>query len=390
MYWAQSLELKRPLSIGAILLVLLSFALACYDIIGDPNSFQWDMKVYFRSPVMWSQGLDPYGPGGEFVYLPLFLPLFKVFSLFPYNEFHLLYLTVKILAFAGLLTIWKQVFLKETKLAVFALAVWLGFYATVLVDFHAGNISVFEDLLLFAGFAFFVQGSLWLFVLFTVIAANFKLMPIAFLILLPLSRAKDWQKYLALGLAAFVGFIAANFLIFPEMTKRLFLEAFIRTNESGVISSSLLAVIQDFMREGLEVFHYSPPTWQFWSIYLLLAVAIFLASLKLWQTSAKRWNTMELTLFSILVYTLTVPRVKDYQFMLAIPSVLYAIEKFDLKIPRWVWLFPILVLGPGTIPPLFETVHKVFQNHLPYFVVLFFWQVYRRHLSDPVSRYEKV
>src|SRR5262249_3141655 len=92
------------------------------------------------------------------------------------------------------------------------------------------------------------------------------------------------------------------------------------------------------------------------------------------------YNLSFLILFSILVYTLTMPRMKDYQYMIAIPSVLFAIENFEILIPRWIVFLLLLFIYRGGAypgPPLF----RFLPEYYPLFVASFFWYLYLRELK---------
>jgi len=116
--------------------------------------------------------------------------------------------------------------------------------------------------------------------------------------------------------------------------------------------------------------------------YLAVAIWIFCASWKSWRLAkvvneGSNYDLLCLILFSILVYTLTVPRMKDYAYIIAIPSVLFAIEHFKVSVPRWISFLPLVIISYYTIPPLF----RIFLDYYPLFVASFFWYLYSCELE---------
>jgi hypothetical protein len=375
--------------ISIILVTLGSFVLSIVDILSKPDRLQWDLQVYYNAPLFLARGQDPYEVVGDFyfVYSPIHLQIFRIFScLFTYNQFYWAFLLAKIASLAVLLAIWKKFFLKETQLHVFAIFVWLGFYSTILSDLKAGNVSIFESTVLFLAFVCFLKQRLYSFVFLVVLAASFKITPIFFLLLLLLVPTKYGWKYFALGCVGFLAFALLNLILFPDLTKQFISEATKgTTNELGHLNPSLLALIRDVLTSSLAHFGLAPNSILINVIYLAVAVFIYLA-VAVWiiEISWRSWSLIKvadegnnydslfLILFSILVYTLTMPRMKDYAYIIAIPSILFAIERFRISVPHWILFLPLVMIGFYTMPPLF----RVFWEYYPLFVASFFWYLY--------------
>ena len=196
--------------ISIILATVGSFVLSIARILRAPDDFQWDLQVYYNSPLLLARGQDPYEVG-RFIYAPIYLQIFRVFSIpFTYDQFYLVFLFAKIFSFVILLAIWKKYFLKATQLHIFAIFVWLGFYSTVLADLQAGNVSIFESLVLFLAFLCFLKQRFYWFVFLIVLAASIKLTPIFFLILLLLTPNKHSLRCFCAWLRRILGIIAAK------------------------------------------------------------------------------------------------------------------------------------------------------------------------------------
>jgi hypothetical protein len=391
----RALELRRfddnVFRIAIILVTFGSFVLSIVRILREPDRFQWDLQVYYNSPLWLAQGQDPYAVHGfvdGFSYSPIHLQIFRVFpSLFTYNQFYWVFLFAKIVSFAILLAIWKKVFLRETQLHVFAIFVWLGFYSTILIDLQAGNVSIFESMLLFLGFLCFLKQRLYSFVFLTVLAASFKIMPIFFLILLLLAPNRYSLKCFALGCVGFLAFALLNLVLFPDLTKQFISWAPRTTNEQGHLNPSSLAFIRDMLTSSSDHFGLAPNSILVSVIYLAVAIWIFSRSWRSWRlgkvdNEGSNYDLLFLILFSILVYTLTMPRMKDYAYIIAIPSVLFAIEHFKVSVPRWILFLPLVIISYYTIPPLF----RIFLDYYPLFVASFFWYLYSCELEKRSSQ----
>jgi hypothetical protein len=180
-----------------------------------------------------------------------------------------------------------------------------------------------------------------------------------------------------------------NFLLFPDLIKRFADEALRRTQESGYYNPSSYALIRDVLTAALHPFNLVPNDVLPGIIYLVFAAAFLLKSWRAWALSkAARGDSQNarslLIYFSILVYTIAMPRMKDYAYMLAIPSVLFALESFEIKTPRWLMFLPLVLLVPRESveePRLFSWVFATLWKYYPLFVALFFWRVYMQELK---------
>jgi hypothetical protein len=385
----QPLQLRRfdnrVFGISIILATVGSFVLSIAKILREPDRFQYDLKIYYNAPQVLAQGLDPYKQG-DFDYPPIYLQIFRALSgLFTYGQFRWVFVFAQILSFAILLVIWKRSFLKATRLDVFAVFVWLGLYSPMLLDFQAGNVHVFETTLLFFAFFCFLKDRLRSFVFFTVLAASIKITPIFFLILLLLAPNRYGSRYFALGCVGFLAFGSLNLILFPELTKQFISYSIeIINNEQGLINPSSLAFIYETLSGSLAHLGLIPSSILINVIYVAAGIWIFWTISISW-TSWRAWRLIKITdegnnftrsfliLFSILVYTLVMPRMKDYAYMIAIPSVLLAIERFEISVPRWILFLPLVLLSSGGARP---ALFQVLWDYYPLFVASFFWYLY--------------
>ena len=359
-----------------------SFVLAIVEILNRTPSLtirfnsdnpQWDLPVYYKSPLVMAQGLDPYEVT-HFVYPPIYLPLFRVFSeLFTYDQFYWVFLFAKIFSFFALLFLWKSIFLKRTNLDIFVIFVWLGFNSTVLLDFQAGNISVFETLAIFLAFACFLRDRLTAFVFFVLVAASFKITPLFFLTLPLVAKRKHGLACLVSGCGIFSIFGLVNYFVFPEFTSRFIFEATQRVGDWGATCPSSLSFIGTIVTNGLAQFGGTAVSIVAKTIYAGFACLILWIS---WNVLRRERNSMTIVMFTVLVYVLAMPRIKDYAFMIAIPSVLYAIENLEIEIPQWLLFLPLVLVPIHNRTPVFGVIPETFWSYYPLFIALFFWWVY--------------
>lgn len=374
------------LNVMLALIAVLSFTLTLIEIFQNPDKYQWDLKVYFNAPLDLARGLNPY-ENTQFVYPPLTLNLFKIFpALFTYDQFYWLFLSFKIILFAALLVIWKKEFLRKTSIGLFSIFVCLGFYATFLLDFRAGNISVIETLLVFIAFCFYIRERYLVFSALIIICACFKITPIFFLALLIVGqREKHWKTFV-FGCFLFILYGFANFIVYPSLAWDFVIQATSRTSESGFICPSSLSFLSALLNQSAEAFGFSFSKPLILSLYAFFACALLLISWKrlgngLNAQTPKVTRTFSI-LFIVLVYVLIMPRMKDYAYMIAIASILFAIQEFKFKVPQWVLFLPMILIPPTTFwPILFQTTFNVFWTHYPLLLVGFFWKLYMDQLD---------
>jgi hypothetical protein len=398
-----------PFRFVVISAVLASFVWSILDILGQPDKFQWSLRVYYEGPLLLARNLNPYEVGNlgypslsllAFPYPPIFLPIFTTLSIvFTYKQFYVVFLLLKIACLAILLFIWKRFYVRKIGLDIFLVFVWLGFYATLFLDFVAGNISVFETTVLFLGFLFFLKGRTAPFVLMILLGASVKLTPAVFLCLLPLSSIEHKWKYFSAGCLVFLAFCLSNLFLFPDLSLSFFRYALQHVDEDGYANPSSLALITDVLARGANLLGLGANKIIAAIIYSVFIGTILWMSLRAWVAAAhtredEQRSRLVLSLFVILVYTLVMPRMKNYAYIIAVPSVLFALESIEIQIPRWLMFLPLIfvVRGPSyftvdmRMPHLFHGPFETLLVYYPLFVAFFFWHVYMQELKRQVRR----
>ena len=372
-----------------ILLPIISFFLCIWEIFQNPDKFQWDLSVYYQSPLALQAGSNPYEVA-SFVYPPLYLPLFKLFStFFSLGQFYNIFLTAKIICFFILVTLWRKEFLPKIRSEVFFLFIWLSLYAAFSLDFQAGNISIFEALLIFIGFHYYMKMHFRTFSFFILVAASLKMTPLLFLLLLFINPSKKKTSAFFIGLGGFVLYGVINYIIYPDLSLSFLSQAVHRTtNEAGYINPSSYAFFTETFGSLAKFFQLNEVPLITPMAYVSLVTGVLIRSQKAWgkkRTSEDSKSTDRLLiLFSILIYALVMPRMKDYAYILMIPSVLFIFVSFDFRVfPRWIFLaLPLLIVPTTRIPPLFRGFYTEFWEYYPLAIVLISWWLFILKIED--------
>ena len=356
---------KFTLRATLILWPIASFVLSVAQIFIDRGQ-QWDLRNYLNGLTAYRDGLNPY-VDSSFIYPPVFLPILNWLTVNrTYDQLYVGLLFGKVAFILVLLGIWKRWFAKDTPAHVFLPLAWIGFFSTIAIDLYAGNVSVVETTLLFAGFLSFTKGHLYAFAALIAIASTPKIAPIVFLVAL-LTKPNGWRPFLA-GFGGFTFFLGFNYGLYPTFSRSFLTEAWSRTSESQVINPSSLAFIKDALPKFADVG--APVVW------LAFAIFVYVVSWRAWRRQNTAPTGLESILFLILVYVLTVPRMKDYAYMIALPSALFAIQSYRVRRPEWLLAIPLAVNTARSAPLLFETPFGLLWYYYPLAVALGFWWIF--------------
>lgn len=375
-----------------------------------PLSTQWDFFVFFDAAHSLLNGRNPYAmemgafnPGGSnlgYTYPPLSIFYFIPFYFLPASLAASAWMLLKLFAAFTLVRLVLRDFLMKLQVSgrhiVFLL---LGFNCTLLWDLIAGNIIVFQSLLLFLGFREFLNDKFLRFVGFIVFAATLKLTPIIFLGLLLLPGIFRWREFF-FGVAIFTLYCAANFLFLPELTENFRQAVTYRFQlESGILAPSLLACANDFLQLfrsistlGLTIDWLKP-------VHVYAGAMLFVVGI----TSKKIWSNREylnnregrvfLILLATVVFTIVLPRAKSYDFLFLIPATIFALEKISQKYSFTLYtlfslpfVFPMSEMGKDiTSSPLAGPIKKLVllaYQYAPLVAIFIVWLILLR-VSNP-------
>lgn len=236
-----------------------------------------------RRGVLWggrafAHGASPYGPiPGQpeylhFVYPPLVASVFAPLAVLNVGATKVLWLALKIAAFAATLRLWLRVMPQERPAVPPLFYFTFAFGSAALVDFTAGNIAIFEQFLLWLAFTALLSRRWWLFAALVVVAAQAKLTPVFFLgLLLVVDERPRWTPFVAASLA-FAAAVGANALLLPDRTRE-FLASVSALKERGWGDPSMLGVMED-LADQLRGLRLPLPAATASLLYLAAAAAI--------------------------------------------------------------------------------------------------------------------
>jgi hypothetical protein len=345
-----------------------------FRIVARPDRNQWDLKIYRAAAQALHQGLDPYDPavlsrldpgsrGLPFVYPPLTLYAFLPLTLLPAGAAYYLWLAAKLLALALLLWVWHRAFVPLRPMGLCLLFLLYAFCSALPIDLRVGNVSVFEQLGLWLAFSQLLRGRAWLFAALVVLAAQLKLLPAAFLVLLLVYWDRPrWGPFFA-SAAVFLGTLAANRFLHPEMFSRFWALAS-GLDERGAVNPCSLALIREVTREWRGM-----PGWVPVAIYAAFSAGIVIASARACRAHRAKLRTPLGVFFACATYALVAPRFKDYSYILLFAPALHVLRTFPEsgRVP----LFAVLLFLPSGF--VFAPHLAALYPYLPVFSAALLW-----------------
>jgi hypothetical protein len=321
------------------------------QVIRSPEIHQWDFRVYYSAAMTFDQGYDPFdasqreavfpAPFMEYFYPPVSLYLFHPLTALQFGTAYHLWFGLKLLALLLLLLIWHRTFEPLNPRYPMVLFFLLAYSGTLYLDLVSGNIALFEQLVIWLGFAFLLRRRYLPFGICIALAAQFKLQPLFFLGLLFVVEARPRWLELGISLAGFLGLFSLNFLLQPAL-----MQSFVariaagggNLDERGVINPSMLA----FIRDGVDILSKSIrqlPLHAGSLIYILVVLGVLTLCLHVFRIHRKK-NTepdlRNLIYISILVFCTIAPRMKDYSYVLCLlPTLSILRRRKDALVPIW-------------------------------------------------------
>jgi hypothetical protein len=333
------------------------------------NSYQWDFYMFYESGAEFLQGNSPYrGKGLSFYHPPLTLYLYGVVAQIPRALAYEVWLALKIAALGTLFLIWNRTFLKLDLTWTTVLYFILAYNGAIYSDLVSGNVSLFEQLGLWIGFAALLHGRYALFSLCLVLVAQFKLTPIFFSVLLLLAPTRPQWHWFATCAGGFVAVFLLNLLLQPALLKDFFTVA-PTLDERGWNSPGTLAFVRDvFDRFGGPTF--SQGTRIDEAIFTILALAIGVFSLAV-VVGHRRANadpdSQLIVYFACMTYALAVPRMKPYSFILLLIPTLALLRLLPRRtlIPAAGAALAVLVVFPlGTSLLPFRSLSQLLYEYM--------------------------
>lgn len=299
---------------------------------------QWDFKTYYYAAGVYFNGGDPYdidalsSAAGEpvryhFVYPPYTLHFLRILLVFDYRTVYFLWFALKIIALVLLIITWRKFFLCDSRYEILLfLLCTLAFREAIIRDLYAGNITIFEQLLIWlAVYSFLKKKPIQYCVLIT-ISALCKMTSIIFL-LLPLID-KDRKSILSV-MGATIIFLSINIISF--INHPIFFREFIGNAlfsgsiRRGNINPASFALIRDLVGYLSHSTGLNMPFLEI-LLYALFVVTVMIISYYLTKEYNFRKNRLSFVIVVFFLYALVLPRFLDYSFILLIIPSLYVIR----------------------------------------------------------------
>lgn len=376
--------LQKWIQIALAVVVVLYAAYLINSLSKNTADFQWDFKSYYYATTAHSLDNNPYEvasltevAGHEvlfgFYYNPILLWFFKPFTLFSLDTALQIWLFLKVFFIAFTIYIWRRYFVPDIPLGIFALFVLMAFDATIFWDFKTGNITIFEQVILWSGLFAFLRGRLILFSLLIILASLIKVSPLFFLILIPLSdiRGKWWYT-----LGAFLATVVIYLCIY--LTNPELFQSFV-TLMRGLYESaqfynySTLSIIDYFQKSATAIPLGESPAEMTYAIYAVVVLAFVFITLWVMHVRNRLIPAIDrklLIIIACILYAIILPRFKCYSYIiLIIPSLFMIREYFASRAnPYLIFLFLLPVAFPMPSEHIYQFLSTLYPLYLAYFV----------------------
>jgi hypothetical protein len=368
---------------------------ALWQIVGKLHVYQWDVMVYWWGGRAFAHGVSPYGPIPQqpaylhFVYPPLVAAAFAPLAVLNVSASKVLWLALKLAAFVATVRIWRRHVAAEQSAVPALFYYTFAFGSAVLVDFTAGNIAIFEQLLLWLGFAALLSRRWWTFALLVVVAAQAKLTPIFFLgLLLVIDERPRWAPFLG-GALLFALCIGANAVVLPGQTRE-FLASISALGERGWGDPSTLGVMEDLV-DQLRGLRLPLPAVTARLLYLGAIATVFGLTVRWWRArrAAAAHDPILTVLVTLALYALVMPRMKDYSYVVLLPVGWYALATHRELTAS---LAVLAVLVPRPVPQLklwLPMVPQVY-TYAPLIAALVLWSMLTTISASSATRSDDV
>ncbi len=393
---------------------LLLYLLGSVRAILERSNWQSDALLRHHAITAWHAGLNPYDPADisrvsgtkfdtAYIYPPDTLPFYKVFSWFGLDGVRPFYLGFQLLLLAALVACWQRFFLDaEDRFHPWFFVLCLaGLSNTLFTELQVGNISLLEQTLLWWGLAAWLRGRYTLFVTLLWLAAACKLTLLAFSVLLLLPPARRWGLFALAWLAMAVRLGLDRLLsptLFHHFTQAL-VGGFGGANDGGRNNPCLLEVLKDlcwkYVYETIEPGDINAVVLPAYAVLVLIVLGV---SWLAWRAICRRYPAgtggnalhaprgVRLIFLVCLAYTLTVPRMKDYSYILLLP-VVWQVGKWCLARHPQAWLAFVALFCLGNFSesvPLME-IYDLLWRYLPYVAAVAAWVLLLREAFAPVA-----
>jgi len=291
----------------------------------------WDFRVYYHAAQAWRSGLDPYdtatlpdqlrNDGYKFNYPPFSLGIFAPFTGLPVSQALLAFTALKTVALIWLIVIWSRLLQIRLTEPAWVLFLIFAYSSTIFIDFVAGSVTTFEQLLIWLGVSALLENRPRAFVAAVVAASLFRLAPIGLLIACLAVPDDRRYRYLAGGLVAFAAIFLVTYVVTPQLTVEFVQTIPKNFGERGRLNPALGAFVLDVVDLMARRFSAAVPAIVQSGIYVTLAAAVVVPTLVVLRrlAPARTADRLAAVVYVVfLAYAVAMPRFRNYHYMLLI------------------------------------------------------------------------
>jgi hypothetical protein len=398
----RGLTMRSRLILGvAILLCLWVWTVSVGDLYSHFGAGLWDFKTAYYAAKASAAGLNPYDnealsqiAGHEvrlpFVYLPITLWFYRVFSLMDLRAASYLLLALKSLSLIFLLYLWRKEFLHGKVDLLFYPFCLVAFSAAFVRDILSGNVSMFEEVLIWIALWFYLKNRYGPFCLLIVLASCFKLTPILLLALLLFGEnGKNRYAYLFGACISFMVIILGCYVASPVVFRAYLHNAFgsgsLTFGEIGAVNPATLPLVGD----TISLFVWPIPKTAALALYLAVVAVVILLT---WRTiirlnSSKVEDRSILLVFLVCVaYALILPRFKDYAYILLLAPTYFIVRRVNYVVGFAIILGAELVLTATKVPDTHPSGWSFPFGYYPLVLAYCVWLLYIYTIAGKAGR----
>ena len=328
----------RPRAVGV---VVLRWGLAGWllfsgmQYLGYRSGASWDFTNYHRAAREMRAGSSPYDPETltrdrwdprtPYLYAPVTLLLFRPLGALPVDRAREVWFWFKLVGAGGLVALSWRAIAGRCPPASFVAMLLFGFNGALLLDLRSGNVSGLEALLLWGAFVAFLNDRRWLCAGMIALAAQFKLLPIVFLVLLAWPTPKTSARLgpILTGLALFLLLLSLPNLM-GEPWAHGYLHNLERVRPYGETNPSALGIIDSLLAGGGESGGRGPLALWLWAVYGAVLLVLSAGGIR---RAWRQRDPMEWLVTIVMLFILLTPRPVLYGYTLVLVPALWIVQR---------------------------------------------------------------